>query len=97
MATLTTKERWEQTAEYVRKQNEPYKEAVCVNNANNGDDNDYSCFLTRVCMELYKTKRIELAYQLYLTDPMLMVWKSREEFELEMQAAIQREELVDEW
>lgn len=80
----TTKERWLLTGEYARKQNEPYKEAVCVNNAGYGDDNDYSCFIGEVVRELFKTMRYEMAWRLYLTDPMTMEYIEYENFKIMM-------------
>jgi len=71
------------TGEYARKQNSPYKEAVTINNANKGDDNDYSIFLGRVVETLYPVNP-KMAYQLYMTDPLLMEWRTWEQFQQEM-------------
>lgn len=99
MATYTTKERWEKTGEYARSQNEPYKEAICVNNAGYGDDNDYSCFLGGVVRELFKTMRYEMAWRLYLTDPMVMEYIEYEQFKEMMAEQVKRWDAVeaDEW
>lgn len=54
----------------VRSYNEPNKYVVAINCAHIGDDNDYSCVLSNVCVTLFEAGKKDLAYRMYLTDPM---------------------------
>jgi hypothetical protein len=64
--------------------NRPYRCAVAVNCSHIGDDNDYSCFLFNCCFELWNAGKKEMAYRLFLTDPMLFPALDMNEFEQRM-------------
>jgi hypothetical protein len=95
MPNLSIQEIWKLTGKYARRQNEPLKEAICINNAGNGDDKDYSRFIGMVALELCKTMRWELGWRLYLTDPTLMAYIEYEDFKIEMADRIKREALEE--
>ncbi len=64
--------------------NKPYQTTVAIDTRHIGDENDYSCFLSKAVLELYKAGNKETAYTLALTDPMLCETMNMEEFELWM-------------
>lgn len=55
----------------VREFNNPHQPAVAINCAHIGDDNDFSCTISRVVKALFIAGEIDLAYTMYLTDPLL--------------------------
>lgn len=68
------------TREMINEFNKPYQSAVAINCCHIGDDNDYSCFLSRVCFELFVADKNKTAYDLFLTDPLLFPAPSFSEF-----------------
>lgn len=61
----------ESTQKIVEDFNKPYKLAVAINASGIGDDNDYSCFLSRCWYQLWLAGQKELALELANTDPLL--------------------------
>ena len=59
------------TIEQIEQFNRPNKRAVAINCDHIGDDNDYSCFLSSVIVNLYKAGHKQQALDLMNTDSML--------------------------
>lgn len=65
--------------------NRPHKTTVAIDCRHIGDDNDYSCFLSKAVLQLYKAGNKETSYLLAKTDPMLCEDMNMEDFEAWMQ------------
>jgi len=72
--------------ELIKSFNKPYQRAVAINTQFIGDDNDYSCFLSKAVAALWQAGHEQLAFRLQQTDPLLLEILTYERFVEMMEA-----------